>query len=162
MAIFSPRQAAFTLDRQQDVQVVTCEHDTLDSNWRGTCANGHEVTRRTAVHVVDESHWCDGTEGWMRHDPHEHVDRSHHECSTCGVTVEVGIIPGGTPQYIPGLVTTTLTGVRPDGAQITASLPPDLFARAMELLNDGVTLAEQAAFVGSIPEQYVYQVTFSR
>jgi hypothetical protein len=91
-----------------------------DTNWRTTDANGHEHRYNhgypTLDFVVDASHWCDGSEGWAHHDPHEAIDESHYECKTCRLTIEPSLIPPGVRTFMPGLTTCTLSGYRSDGA----------------------------------------------
>jgi hypothetical protein len=158
MAKFS-LPAAFTLEVAQDYVEYRLDRDSLDPNWRGTCTNGHRVTLRTTNLVVDESHWCDGTEGWARHDPHEHVDRSHYECRKCGVTVEVGIVPAGFPVGVPGLKHTTLVGQRSDGTEISAWLDGEMTSRAFALMDEG-TYAEQVAFLDDLPMSFISSVRY--
>jgi hypothetical protein len=155
------RRAPFALDVRQDYETVWMERDSLDSNWRGTCSNGHDVTYRTAVYVVDASHWCDGTEGWMLHDPHEAADEWHHECPTCGVVVKVGIIPAGSPIYLPGMKHANVSGVQSSGVEIEAWLTEELTEQATAVLMSDDAAAQQA-FLDSLPEAQIVSRKFSR
>lgn len=152
----------YDLTVQTDTIDITCEHDTLDSEWADQCPNGHDVSLRTAIHVIDESHWCNGDEGFARHDPHEHVDRSHYECSVCRVEVHPRVIPGGTPRYMPGLRRATIVGPRSTGEIITANLPGTggWQAIAVDLLS--ADAEAQQRFLDSIPDEWVMSSMFSR
>lgn len=87
---------------------VTSDRDSVDPNWRYTDDQGHahyyDGGYPTLDHIIDASHWCDGTEGLYNHDPHLAVDADHYECLICRQTVAPGVIPAGTPQFIAGPV----------------------------------------------------------
>lgn len=159
MARFSPPRGAYTVTIDRDMVNVTCEHDTLDGDWEDQCPNGHDVSLRTALHVVDASHWCDGTEGFAHHDPHEHVDDSHWECAICHAHVHPRIIPGGTPRYIPGLISATISGVQSTGREIKANIPEAWANIAGDLLR--AELEVQLKFLDEIPEEWIYFQKFS-
>lgn len=74
--------------------IVSCDW-SQDPAWAGECSNGHPVTWKTLVRVVDESHWCSGDCG--AGEPHQVDDRVHHECPECRVPVEGALIPPFTP-----------------------------------------------------------------
>lgn len=107
-------RSKFKLDVQQDSIDVTSERETPNELWRYTDAAGHEHFYRngypTLTLIVDEAHWCDGTEGPYNHDPHEAVDRAHYECPECGEHVVPMMDPPYTPKYIPGMIDARLSG----------------------------------------------------
>lgn len=150
----------WTLDVEQDWIDATCERDTLDPKWRGSDSSGHEHFYDhgypTLDYIIDSSHWCDGTEGWALHDPHEYVDASHYECKICREVVEPGVIPGGTPQYVAGMRHATLRGIRSDGAEIVASLTSD---EAQTLAASDDTAAQ--VVIDAIPQERIMSMTFS-
>lgn len=158
MARFNP--APFDLTVTQDWIDVTSEHPTLDERWRATDSNGHEHFYDRGLPtlnlIIDASHWCAGSEGWMSHDPHEHVDESHYECSECGEVIEPGTVPGGTPRSIPGQRVVTLRGVRSDGCTITRPLTDAEVDAVQADGSEGVRLIESAEADGR-----VIQITFT-
>lgn len=122
--------STFNLEIRQDMIDITMGHDTIDSAWSMTCQCGKHITTRSMVEVVDASHWCDGNEGFMHHDPHLHVDQSHYECPNCQAVVTPGIIPAFTPRSMPGMRYATLTAMTTDGVTFTAELRDDEFEQA--------------------------------
>lgn len=150
-----------TLNIERDWIDATCGIDTLDADWVGTDRNGHEHRAKggypTLNYIVDKQHWCDGHEGIYNHDPHMAVDEAHYECKTCGVIVEPGIIPAGTPLFVPGSTSATVHGYRTDGAEIDgwvtedeARTIPSMSAEAMQQFIDG------------LPEDRITSIKFSR
>lgn len=109
MATTEIRNGGHTLVCHVDMINTTCQFDTIDSRWKGTCENGHAVTFKSLERVVDHRTWCDGEDGWYHHDPHW-LEDSHYECPECEARVVPGIIRGGTPQFIPGMKSFTLDG----------------------------------------------------
>jgi len=142
---FNAGRWTMTIDNR--VETVRAGVWTLDSEWRGTDSNGHEHYYAdggypTLDYIIDESHWCNGEEGFAHHDPHEHVDRSHYECLVCREVVEPAQLPPDTPIRIPQSRSVTLEGdVSPhhrirmwltdDEYQLLANEPTDAVAEAI-------------------------------
>ncbi len=101
---------------------ATSGYESPDESWRFTDANGHdhhyESGYPTLDFVVDEQHWCDGSEGLFNHDGHMAIDKAHYECKECGVVVEPRMDPPFTPKKIRGMITVTVEGMRSDGATV--------------------------------------------
>lgn len=123
MATINQPSSDVTLDVRQDYTTVRSENWSVDPSWKFTDSNGHnhwyDRGYVTLTEVTDASHWCDGDEGWQRHDPHLHIDESHYECSQCGEVIEPRLLPPGIDQNIPGLKHATLTGTRTDGVWVS-------------------------------------------
>lgn len=119
----------WTLTCDQEKIDVTWGQDTLDPKWRATDENGHEHYYEhgypTLDFVVEAEHWCNGDEGYGRHDPHMCTDEGHYECRICRAVVEPGIIRGGAPQYIPGMRSWTLKGTTTQGAEVEVYITDD-------------------------------------
>jgi hypothetical protein len=164
MARFAMTGSIYNLTLDRDMIDVTCERDTLDSRWRGTDSNGHEHRGDrlydTLELIVDAEHWCEGNEGWGRHDPHMHVDEAHYECRQCRESVEPGVVTGGTPQYIAGVTTATLEGRRSDGTKITAILTSEQTDQVRTLMD--ADAAGQQLFIDAIPDEQIVHREFSR
>jgi hypothetical protein len=145
-----------------DVEQIntTSSFPSADPGWRFTDAAGHEHRYDRGYpslrYVVDESHWCDGTEGTALHDPHEAVDEAHYECLACHEVVEVGLLPAGYPQWTPGNVTATLKGHRSDGTWIEAVLTPSE-VDALRAAGEDQQAAQQV--IDAIPLQRTLRVT---
>lgn len=120
MATLNGRHWTLTVD--QDRIDVTSGLPTANERWTYTDQQGHEHRYDhgypTLTYVIDESHWCDGSEGIYNHDPHEAVDKSHYECSICRETIKPLTDPPYTPKSVAGLTTATMTGYRSDGTWI--------------------------------------------
>lgn len=99
---------------EQEWIPITTNLPTPNRKWRHVDASGHEHRYDkgypTLRLVIDASHWCDGTEGAFRHDPHEQVDESHYECGLCGEVVEPALNPPGTVDSIPGMRSASAIG----------------------------------------------------
>lgn len=95
--------------------------------WRDVDSNGHEHycdngTLPTLQHVADKEHWCDGTEGMYRHDPHVVVDEFHYECVECGEQVEPDTVRPGTVQHLYLYTDYELTGPLAHNEEVTVRL----------------------------------------
>jgi hypothetical protein len=105
---------------------VTVGHPTYSESWRAVDSNGHEHYYArgfpTLREVIDEQHWCDGTEGYALHEPHLVVDAVHFECLICDEVVSPGMDPAFTPKSIAGSRSGRLNGPRSDGLYVTAVL----------------------------------------
>lgn len=149
---------AWSLTLERDVIDMTSGLPSWNEQWRFTDRNGHEHHYDrgfpTLREVIDEQHWCDGTEGFARHDPHWHVDRSHHECLECGVTVEPRVDPPYTPKSMPGMTTATLEGPLSDGRHARATLLPDEVEQLRLAGDDFDRVA--AELVACLPAERVY------
>lgn len=163
--------AMFTMSgRRVDIQVVTepidvtSEHETFDPKWRAADSNGHEHYYEyehgypTLRYVVDASHWCDGTEGYQRHEPHEQIDEAHYECLICGEHVEPGTLPPYTPQWIPGTISATATATLDDGRNVTVVLSRDEVDRARFAIGAEDQDEQLLAIVESVPPERVLEM----
>lgn len=151
----------WTLEVRQEWIDVTSERSSPNEHWTFTDANGHEHRYDhgypTLEFVIDESHWCDGSEGLYNHDPHEAVDVAHYECLICRELIVPKMDPPYTPKRIPGMRSATLTGLRSDGATVEAWLMDDDLERIRSSSEEEVT-----ALIDSLPDERIYSVTFSR
>lgn len=145
MSRFSVRGAGWTLSAEVDYIDVTSSYPSWRESWRMTDSNGHEHRYApgfpTLYEVVDASHWCDGTEGFALHDPHEHEDESHYECAQCGEVIEPDTESPIFAKSIPGAVSHTLEGFRSDGWRVTMRLDPDEAERIRATPDDATALA---------------------
>lgn len=125
MARFNLDRRNWSIDIRQDWIDVTSERETPNESWRFTDANGHEHHYEhgypTLDLVIDESHWCDGTEGIYNHDPHEEIDAAHYECKQCGEVIKPEMDPPHRPKQIPGMRHVTIT-VKRHGANYVETL----------------------------------------
>lgn len=146
MSRLSVQGQGWTLSAEVDYIDVTSSHPSPREGWRMTDSNGHEhrYTRTgfpTLRFVVDASHWCDGTEGFAWHDPHEIEDEWHYECAQCGEVIEPATDPPFTPKSVPGTVRHTLEGFRSDGSRVTMWLDSDEAERIRATPDDATALA---------------------
>ena len=129
---------AYSLNIERDVIEVTSERESLDVTWRYVDSQGHEHRYASGLptlnHIVDERHWCDGTEGRGNHDPHWHIDESHYECTECGEVVAPGTVPPFTRQFIPGSITATLGGPSGPGERVEVWLTAE---ECQDMLSSG-------------------------
>lgn len=134
------RSRNWALEVRQDRIDVTSDRPTPNERWRFTDAQGHEHRYDrgypTLDFVVDEQHWCDGTEGICNHDPHWAVDESHYECKICHQAVEPTMDPPYTPKSVPGMIDATLEGLRSDGWRIATWLDEGDYRRILEALDE--------------------------
>jgi hypothetical protein len=145
---------------------VTSRSATWRESWKATDSNGHEHAYDrsgwppfpTLNEIIDESHWCDGDEGFARHDPHEHVDASHFECKICGELVEPGTDPPFTPKSVAGTKRCTVEGPRSDGTVIVASLTEDEFDRIVAAGDDWDAVQ---AVVDAVPDDRIWSRSFA-
>jgi hypothetical protein len=151
-----------------DVIDVTSDRPSYDTRWRATDSNGHEHRYDhgfpTLSYVVDERHWCDGTEGFMLHEPHWAVDADHYECELCGAVVEPGLLPAGYPQYIDGMKNVSLKGRRSDGIEVDVALYEAEFdTLASAAASDDETAMDRAvlAMLDEMPSERWASVTFA-
>lgn len=116
----------WTLDIEQKWINVTSGRSTPNERWTFADGQGHDHRYDngypTLDFVVDAEHWCDGTEGLASHDPHWAVDESHYECKRCREVIEPAMDPPGTPKFVSGMISATLTGIRSDGVEIQMML----------------------------------------
>ena len=150
------------LDVTQEWINVTSGQSSPNERWTFTDTAGHEHHYDhgypTLEFVIDESHWCDGSEGIYNHDPHEAVDVAHYECLICRELIVPKMDPPYTPKQIPGMRSATLTGYRSDGAKVEAWLTEeDLGGIGRADSDDEIT-----ALIDALPEERIYSVTFSR
>lgn len=108
---------------EQDFQQFTTDSPSPDESWTFTDAAGHEHHYDhgypTLAWVVEERHWCDGTEGIYNHDGHWVDDVAHWECMICGEVIKPRLHPPGRVITIPGMKTASASGYRSDGSRIT-------------------------------------------
>lgn len=124
--------AGWTLEVEHDLIDVSTDYPTPDERWRYTDDAGHEHHYDhgypTLELVVDEEHWCDGNEGFMPHDPHQHIDAAHYECRECRQVIKPREHVGGiVRQMEAGPMRAWLSGPRPEGVQATVRLTDDEF-----------------------------------
>ena len=89
----------YTVEIQQDMIDVTSGLPTLDPEWTGTDAEGHEHRggRMTATaRMVREQCGCP-----LVNEPHDVFVR--WECVICGAEVSPGVLPPMHPRSVPGL-----------------------------------------------------------
>jgi hypothetical protein len=158
MATFSG--STFNLSMTRDMIDVTSDRPSSDPNWRYTDRNGHEHRYDhgypTLDLVVDAEHWCDGNEGYARHDPHMHVDEAHYECLICREVVKPGKLPPSYPQAIPGMINCEVGGYRSDGAFVCARILKDEY----EMLRTGPSANIVAAFLDQLPAERIISITY--
>lgn len=131
----------WVLEVEQPTEVVRSGVWTRDPDWRGVDENGHEHYYEhgypTLDFIVDESHWCDGSEGISHHDPHEQIDESHYECLICRAVVEPGSLPPDHPITIRGPINATLAGNDRPGSHRRVWLTEDEFERIRAMAATG-------------------------
>ena len=129
----------WTVTVEQMTETVSTSGPTLDTQWRATDPAGHahyyDHGYPTLDYIVDASHECDGTEGFMHHDPHTHVDASHYECLICREVVEPGIASPGSWD-VPTWRSAKLEGRRSDGLVVEILLTP---TECRSLIEDAAT-----------------------
>lgn len=112
----------WTLDVRQEWVDITFGLPTPNERWTYTDRAGHlhNYLRGypTLTYIEDAGHWCDGTEGFERHDPHWAVDESHYECPGCGEVIEPLMDPPYTPKKMPGMTEAMLRGIAQDGSEL--------------------------------------------
>lgn len=130
----------------QDVTSYVTDRSSPDETWTFTDAAGHEHHYDhgypTLAWIVEEQHWCDGTEGIYNHDGHWVDDVAHWECRICGEVIEPRLHPPGRTVYVPGPKSAEASGFRSDGSRITCWLTEE-DSKALEALlrardSDGV------------------------
>lgn len=113
----------FSVD--QDWQTYWTDHPSPDESWTFTDAAGHvhryDHGYPSLEWVVEERHWCNGTEGLYNHDGHWVDDVAHYECKVCREHVVPATHPPGRAFTVPGQRTSTAVGYRTDGSRITCS-----------------------------------------
>jgi hypothetical protein len=159
MATFSG--STFNLSITRGSIDVTSDRPQSDPNWRYTDRNGHEHRYDrgypTLDLVVDAEHWCDGNEGYARHDPHMHVDEAHYECKVCRESIKPKMFPPGYPMMMPGMIQGEVEGYRSDGALVRARLTKDDY----EMLRIGPSADVVAAFLDNLDDAQIISVTFT-
>lgn len=156
------QQARWNVDIQQDWIDVTSERESSDPHWRATDSSGHEHHYAsgypTLEFVIDASHWCDGNEGYARHDPHEHIDEAHYECRICREVVEPGTLPPYYPQQIAGLRRATGTARLDDGREVTVALIDSEIDAIRQSADDEQRIIDVFA---SVPAERVLRTEFN-
>lgn len=117
------RDGGPVLEVEQEWIDITSGNESIDITWRQVDKLGHEHYYQdgqypTLDFVIDQEHWCDGSEGWERHDPHQVIDEYHYLCKQCGEVVKPGVWPPYHPQKIKGNVSYWLSGQDDKGANI--------------------------------------------
>jgi hypothetical protein len=155
---------SWALDVDVDYEDATSAWPTPNEHWRHVDASGHEHRYErgypTLRLVVDESHWCDGTEGFALHDGHEQTDRSHYECAECGEVVVPAMDPPGMPKMVPGRATAALVGYRSSGARVTARLT-ETELETLRGLGAEPADADVTALLDAMPDERVLLVEWS-
>lgn len=113
--------------RREVIEYRTAWTPTADSRWSFVDASGHEHYYEhgypTLDYMVDREHWCQGDEGFMAHDPHTAIDEAHYECKICREVITPATEPPGTPHYVAGATSATISGTRSDGVWVRAAVP---------------------------------------
>lgn len=155
------RSGSYVFTMGREYIDITSSHPTPNEHWAFTDANGHEHLYDhgypTLEMVVDAEHWCNGDEGWARHDPHMHVDEAHYECRQCREVIKPAMDPGGTRKSVPGSVTATLEGPRSDGYVVVAHLMDAEVERYSAATTDETALA----ILDAVPNERLSSLTFT-
>lgn len=110
------RGSGITIDIWSEPVNITSERTTPNEHWTYTDAAGHFHRYLNGYPslqmVVDAHHWCDGNEGFARHDPHDHVDEFHYICSQCSEIIKPTTDPPYTPKFMKGPPEGTVSGPR--------------------------------------------------
>lgn len=153
---------SWSIDVRADPIEVTSSLPTADESWRFTDTQGHEHRYEhgypTLELVIDAEHWCNGNEGFMRHDPHMAVDEAHYECLICREVIAPAEHSGGYRRFISGPREATLRATRADGSKIVAWLTePDL--EAIQSVSEAEIDAFMAGFVDNLPDGQISGIT---
>ena len=144
---------------------VTSDQWTPNERWTYTDIQGHEHRYvhgyPTLDEVIDESHWCDGTEGIARHDPHEAVDAAHYECKLCREVIEPKLDPPSTVKSIPGRIEATGEGTTSDGRHIQFTLSKDEYEMVVDNYGTLDDVAQQA-LIDAVPDERIFSWSSER